>query len=140
MAERSRHAEEQARYVARHPEAVRETVRRSMAKRRSDPEWYVRERERKRKWRNANQEALRAQQRAWKARNREKIRANKAVYKAVMRGELVNPGRCSQCGGGGLIDAHHEDYTRVLDVIWLCRMCHAAKDIERRVNEIRADA
>jgi ribosomal protein S27AE len=52
--------------------------------------------------------------------------AHKAVQLAVKEGRLVRPDTCSQCGDGGLIDSHHDDYAQQLDVRWLCRWCHQA--------------
>ncbi len=51
-------------------------------------------------------------------------RAQRAVHWAVKVGHLVRPETCEQCGKGGRIDGHHPDYTRPLDVVWLCRSCH----------------
>lgn len=51
--------------------------------------------------------------------------AHKMVSMAVKHGDLVCPKHCEQCGKqDGLIDAHHTDYSKPLDVIWLCRACH----------------
>jgi len=83
-------------------------------------------------------------QRAWKARNpdrlrlyrqrldRQHLRARWAVATALRAGRLVRPRTCSECGrapgrdqlGRSLIEAHHEDHGRPLDVRWLCRRCH----------------
>lgn len=46
------------------------------------------------------------------------------VFRAVQSGVLIVPGRCSACGVQSKLDAHHEDYSRPLDVTWLCRACH----------------
>ena len=60
--------------------------------------------------------------------------AHNLVNDAVMRGALVRPDACSECGvsppprrdGGTQIEAHHDDYNRPLDVRWLCKRCHRA--------------
>ena len=55
----------------------------------------------------------------------DKVRAHSAVGRAVRSGKLRKPKRCSECGRSGLVlHAHHTDYTRPLDVIWLCAEDH----------------
>jgi len=34
---------------------------------------------------------------------------------------------CRDCGTTTDVMAHHDDYGKPLDVIWLCRMCHIAE-------------
>lgn len=60
-----------------------------------------------------------------------KKRVQHLTEKAVKKGVLVNPGLCSKCGcentfkdGRSGIQAHHCDYDKPLDVIWLCQKCH----------------
>lgn len=50
-------------------------------------------------------------------------RARNAVERAVAAGTLV-PEPCEQCGETEKTEAHHPDYTRPLDIVWLCRTCH----------------
>lgn len=61
-------------------------------------------------------------------RHPEKARAYKRVKKALERGKLVKPTGCEDCGqevnDRYELHAHHEDYSRPLDVEWLCRKCH----------------
>lgn len=66
-----------------------------------------------------------------------RIRSRYATAAAVKNGLLVRPSVCSKCGGEpslevgkdgkpfrGIIHAHHTDYTKPLEVEWLCRSCH----------------
>lgn len=57
-----------------------------------------------------------------------KAAARAAVKSAVSIGALARPEACSDCGTRGDVDAHHPSYApdRWLDVVWLCRRCHAA--------------
>lgn len=43
----------------------------------------------------------------------------------------MRPETCSKCYEGETIQAHHEDYTKPLEVDWLCPMCHKAADMKR---------
>ena len=58
------------------------------------------------------------------AYHRAQMAAGRAVLKAVAAGTLVRPASCSRCGGGKRIEAHHPDYSKPLEVMWLCRRCH----------------
>lgn len=54
-----------------------------------------------------------------------RINYNAEIKKAIQEGKLVKPEQCSQCNRRNIrINAHHEDYTKPLDVIWLCCRCH----------------
>lgn len=55
-----------------------------------------------------------------------KAAARAAVHAAVASGGLIVPDRCSACGTVGEVEAHHPDYSRPLDVLWLCPACHGA--------------
>ncbi len=46
------------------------------------------------------------------------------VSRAVKAGILKRPCRCSVCHKKRKILAHHEDYKKPLDVLWLCQPCH----------------
>jgi len=56
----------------------------------------------------------------------EEKRAYNAVYHAVKTGKLIRPEVCPKCGcDDRRIQAHHEDYSKPLEVTWLCSGCHA---------------
>jgi hypothetical protein len=69
----------------------------------------------------------RAAKRRYAAKYPQKDRARKALSAAVRRGVLDRPDSCSRCGGPGRPEGHHDDYTRPLDVAWLCKPCHVAE-------------
>ena len=52
-----------------------------------------------------------------------RISAYKKVDWAVKMGTLIKQ-PCEKCGSPSDIQAHHEDYNKPLDVVWLCRDCH----------------
>ena len=56
--------------------------------------------------------------------------AHNAVNRAIKTGELTRPSTCSRCPADKNIQAHHDDHTRPLDVMWLCPVCHAARHKE----------
>lgn len=48
-----------------------------------------------------------------------------AVKRALEKGILLKSETCTWCGANNMrIEAHHEDYKRPLNVIWLCSTCH----------------
>ncbi len=48
------------------------------------------------------------------------------VGAAIKNGTLKKPSTCSCCGASKKVEGHHDDYTRPLDVRWLCSTCHKA--------------
>lgn len=52
----------------------------------------------------------------------ERVKARQEVFNAIKRGEIIRQS-CSVCGLEKA-HAHHEDYSKPLDVIWLCRKHH----------------
>lgn len=65
-----------------------------------------------------------------KKRASQQIAAHNAVKRAIERGDLIRPEVCSRCPSTENIQAHHDDHTRLLDVMWLCPVCHAARHKE----------
>ena len=49
---------------------------------------------------------------------------HREVQKAARSGELARPDKCQRCGVACAPHAHHPDYSRPLDVVWVCRKCH----------------
>ena len=94
--------------------------------------WYtqnpVQSHTRTKRWRQKNLELARSYTRDWERKNPEKRRAHFLVLTAVRNGTLERPTSCSCCGTAeSVIQGHHEDYSKPLDVIWLCRKCHKQK-------------
>lgn len=88
-------------------------------------------------WRSEEgREKREASKRSWRERNREKMRAHSAVARALRKGTLVRPLDCEGCGGNytGKLEAHHDDYSKPLDVKWLCDECHKKRHIELRME------
>ena len=55
----------------------------------------------------------------------EKVSARMLVSNALFSGKILKPDKCSICGETGVIQGHHEDYSKPLEVIWACTLCHA---------------
>lgn len=72
--------------------------------------------------------------RAGTPEQKQKIWARAEVRKARQRGDLI-PGPCEHAGEGcgGKVHAHHDDYTKPLDVRWLCRHHHDVEHAEEAV-------
>ena len=66
--------------------------------------------------------------RAWRQEDKRRQRAHNAVRRAINKGILVvSP--CSRCFSTRAV-AHHEDYDKPLDVMWLCQPCHKQRHKE----------
>jgi hypothetical protein len=66
--------------------------------------------------------------RAWREEDSRRIVAHNAVARAVRRGALVRQ-PCSRCNEPKAV-AHHEDYDKPLEVVWLCQPCHKQRHKE----------
>lgn len=60
----------------------------------------------------------------WVAKNPDKRAAHILVGNAVRDGKLEKATFCQICGSKSRLDGHHHDYSKPLDVIWVCRKCH----------------
>ncbi len=81
-------------------------------------------REYMRRARARNPEKYRARERAYARPHDEKYKARVILNSAVRSGIIIRPDQCSRCGKAGRITAHHSDYSKPLDVEWLCYECH----------------
>ena len=97
------------------------------------------------RWREANRERSREKTRRYKAAHPEQVRsdrkkqigtpqthARKRLQYAVKAGHMERPGTCSDCGNPGEVHGHHADYSRPLDVEWLCSGCHGKRHRDER--------
>jgi ribosomal protein S27AE len=66
--------------------------------------------------------------RAWRAEDKRRQMAHSAVARAIKAGNLVRS-PCIKCGESKSL-AHHEDYDKPLDVMWLCQPCHKQRHKE----------
>jgi hypothetical protein len=72
-----------------------------------------------------------------RARNKSiEIRARALANRAIDLGFLARPKECPKCHRTDLtVHAHHDDYSKPLDVYWLCSECHG--EAHRLVNDTK---
>lgn len=76
------------------------------------------------KWRNSNPLAYKSD---YEKADPYKLRARYTLRNAIASGKIIRPKICSECGWEGMIHGHHSDYSKPLDVEWLCSLCHGKK-------------
>jgi len=81
-----------------------------------------RECDRKRDKERLKNGSLARSHRRWAAHHPQAIAAHRALQKAVRRGEIKR-GPCAECGKPSS-HGHHDDYSKPLEVEWLCHRHH----------------
>lgn len=71
----------------------------------------------------------------WVKRNRHKRNAHLKLSRAVLKGIVIRKFECEKCTSTIQVEAHHEDYEKPLEVIWLCSKCHHERHVELRKIE-----
>jgi len=64
----------------------------------------------------------------WRSEDRRRLSCHLKVKRAIKKGVLVRQ-PCQTCGEVNSL-AHHEDYDKPLDVMWLCQPCHKVRHKE----------
>lgn len=77
----------------------------------------------KKHWAEQNKDKTRAAKQRYIAQNPDKRFCHVALNNAV-RDKKIMKEPCEKCGEKKS-EAHHEDYSKPLEVLWLCRKCHA---------------
>jgi hypothetical protein len=82
----------------------------------------------RKEWDKLNPEKRYEYTRQYRRRNRAKQAAQWRVWDAIKRGKLTKPKHCEDCGQQvqnlDRLQGHHHDYSKPLDVEWLCPQCH----------------
>jgi hypothetical protein len=68
----------------------------------------------------------------WKDKNKEKVKCHSIVNWQIRNGNLKKK-FCFVCGNSA--EAHHEDYNKPLDIIWLCEKHHAERHKQIRIEK-----
>jgi hypothetical protein len=89
--------------------------------------WYKNNKEKKidqqKKWRELHRDVERKSYLKFCENNPLKHTAYMKVLNAKRQG-ILKPQPCSGCGSTNRIQAHHTDYSKPLEVVWLCSKCH----------------
>lgn len=105
-------------------------------------EWMRKNPERRREMSRQSYARCKARHKAnmaeYHGRNGER-RAVQTILRAALRdGRLTRPETCQFCGKKCKPDGHHPDYTKPLDVIWLCRVCHKELHAKERPENTKS--
>jgi len=71
--------------------------------------------------------------RQWRQKYPERIKAQRLIFSAL-RNKSLERKPCEICGCEKS-EAHHEDYSKPLDINWLCKKHHVEADKARRLRE-----
>lgn len=66
----------------------------------------------------------------------EKWAVRRKLQTAVKTGKIIKPLICDTCKENKVLQGHHEDYSKPLDVMWLCSKCHAKRHTYLKANNI----
>lgn len=102
----------------RNPEKVRDQKRRHDEKHRKEV------RERFRKWREKNRAREVATKTRWAKKNMAKVLVAQKLRYEVEVGAIERGTICERCGEPA-VHGHHHDYSKPLEVEWLCARCHS---------------
>lgn len=62
--------------------------------------------------------------RSYRAKNKAKYIAHVAVNNGIKCGKVEKASSCESCGSLDNLHGHHDDYSKPLEVRWLCAACH----------------
>ena len=65
---------------------------------------------------------------AWRKADKRRSKCHNAVTRAIKAGKLIRQ-PCIKCNDKKSL-AHHEDYDKELEVVWLCQPCHKQRHKE----------
>jgi predicted RNase H-like nuclease (RuvC/YqgF family) len=137
-------------YRESHPNYVENMKKRkkelSQHRREWQREWYKKNKEKRaealRKDRILRPEAWRKYHEQAKKANPLAHKSRKILETAVQWKGFEKPDTCSKCGkkfDSQNIHAHHEDYKKPLDIVWVCRSCHMKIHVLMREKNVESN-
>ena len=72
----------------------------------------------------SHKEEVLAMKAKWISANPDKHAAHVAIRVALGNGDIMRPTACSMCGKPCTPHGHHPDYSKRLEVVWMCAICH----------------
>lgn len=102
------------------------------------------------KWRSKNPKKRRQYARNYYYKNKDKCRkyhqkyheinpekrpAQMLIHYSLKTGVIKKPKFCEKCGEDKVLQGHHMDYSKPLDVLWLCPSCHKAVHMIDRLKK-----
>lgn len=54
----------------------------------------------------------------------QKQKARQILHYHILVGNLIKPEICQKCGEKKELSGHHSDYSKPLEIEWVCRNCH----------------
>lgn len=90
----------------------------------------IRKKENARRFRKTEKYKIWAEK--YKEKVKEKNKCRWTLCNAVRDGKIIRPNICDICKKEKKVDAHHDDYSKPLEVKWVCRKCHHQIHINQR--------
>ena len=75
-------------------------------------------------WRIKNKDKVIASINRYENKYPERVKAKNLLASAIRYGKKKKGCCCEKCGSTEKIEGHHNDYSKPLDVMWLCNSCH----------------
>ena len=116
------------RYYQNNKKKILRRTRKYDKQKRTNPEFVAKEKKYYKKWykKNGRKRATNYAEitRKWYYNHLKEAKTKYIVKKAVKNGVITKPNKCEECGSKTRLNAHHPDYGKPLEVIWLCQSCH----------------
>jgi hypothetical protein len=92
---------------------------------RTDEKYRIGSYNRNKKRLQVSPEKVKAELKRHAIKHRDKYLARQWLRRAVTRGKIIKPDVCERCNiKAERIEGHHNDYSKRLEVEWLCVNCH----------------